>query len=125
MKRLLVKILLGSNRKVEESFVIRGEVYDLSIKPLLCGAPELETKQIVNGMLYDTETATEIGIFKVGQDERYPEFPIWGDIYVTAKGNFFYKNCGGLHPITKDEAEEILQQDPDTYRKYFGEPKEA
>ena len=54
------------------------------------------TQAIVNGMLYDTETATYVG--KIGSDDGfYPgDFKFWeAHLYRTPNGRFFMEGKGG------------------------------
>ena len=95
-------------------------------------------KQIIDGMMYNTKTATIIGEYSNGlgeSDFRY----CWEDLYVTKKGNFFLDGEGGsmskysrpcgnmtgggsrIIALTKEEALEWCEAhlDADEFEEYF------
>ena len=101
-------------------------------------------KAIIEGLTYNTETATELG--------RYSSLARWESNYVdeglyrTKKGRYFLAGEGGalsrygrhgrvggwcegekIIPITEDEAREWMERhcDAEEYIAAFGEPEEA
>lgn len=77
-------------------------------------------KTIIDGKLYDTETAT---LVSVGMNEK---------VFLTKKGNWFketrvpYHEMSILLKIGETEAKRIVGlNSPDRYEKYFGRPEEA
>jgi hypothetical protein len=97
-------------------------------------------KKVINGKVYNTETATMICSRSYGQG--YRDFNAWEEtLYVTKKGQFFLYYWGGANSkysvyvstntrsessgiklLTEDEAREFAEKcncDPDVYEKYF------
>lgn len=74
-------------------------------------------RRIVNGLLYDTNSAEEIY-----RDERRNK--AW---YKTPKGNYFtFYGTGEIVPVTEDAVKEFLgKNDIRAYIKLFGEVEEA
>lgn len=105
----------------------------------------MKMKQIINGKMYNTETAEFIGGY---ENDYYRNDFNWcyQELYRTKKGAFFIagegnantifsRRCGdnswcggeGIIPISEDEAREFAEKhlSIDTYVKTFGEPDEA
>ena len=54
------------------------------------------TKGIIDGKVYNTETASYIGPIGSGAGFSFPDFGYWtADLYRTPKGNFFMVGEGG------------------------------
>ncbi len=101
-------------------------------------------KRVINGRLYNTETAKHIGNYY--NDLSYDDFNYFDeDLYLKKTGEFFLAGssgafgkyaesvgpnswCGGsgIVPITEQEAKEWVEMhlDADTYIELFGEPEE-
>ena len=74
-------------------------------------------KKIINGLMYDTSTATEI-YFDKKKDRKY---------YKTENGNYFcmYSNSE-IKPMSEDSVKEFLGEvNVDAYINVFGKPKMA
>ena len=103
-------------------------------------------RKIIDGKLYDTETAQEVcdvSASTVGStDFHYDDT----HLYVTKKGNFFIAGRGGVYsrwamsygpervgggsgiiPIDIDRAKKMAESrlTPERYQVFFGEPEEA
>jgi len=97
-------------------------------------------KRVINGKVYNTETATLIG----GYSNQRPSNDFYfvdEDLYITKKGSFFIAGAGGamtnyakpvgdatgggssIIPLTKAKALEWAEQhtEADIIEKYFGE----
>lgn len=72
-------------------------------------------KKIINGKMYDTETAKHIG------DRNNCEA-----LYQKKTGEFFLYSESGITPLSFDEAREWAESklDADVYIEIFGEPEE-
>lgn len=102
-------------------------------------------KQIINGKMYNTETATLLGEYWNGCSQSDFRF-LSEDLYRTRKGAFFISGEGGamteysqscgdnscrgserITPITEDEAKKWLEEhcSADDYIAAFGDPEEA
>lgn len=101
-------------------------------------------KKVINGRLYNTETAKHIGNYS--NDLSYDDLKYFDeDLYLKKTGEFFLSGssgafgkyaesvganswCGGsgIVPITEQEAKEWVEMhlDADTYIELFGEPEE-
>ena len=101
-------------------------------------------KRIINGKMYNTETAELLGCNMPIENRR--DFYWFGEwLYRKKNGEFFLEyegscmsiyavSCGmnersgssGIRPLTEEEAKEWLEEygDADTYIAIFGEPKE-
>lgn len=101
-------------------------------------------KKIINGKLYNTETAKEVGTHKGAwfeEDCYFSEHSLYmkenGEWFLVGKGNSLYcydKDSyygeleGGyiIYPISNEEAKVWIEKymDVDTYIKFFGEVEE-
>ena len=91
-------------------------------------------KKIINGKMYDTDTATEICKYSSGM---YGDFEcIKQTLYKKKTGEFFLESYGGvmtsyegeerIEPITEEEAKGFVERnsDAETYIDLFGEVEE-
>ena len=77
-------------------------------------------QRIIDGYIYDTETATLL----YTDDSKYPRKT---EYYMTSKGNFFavYSN-GELQVVEEQFIKDLLgKYDIEKYIEIFGEPKEG
>lgn len=101
-------------------------------------------KKIINGRLYDTDTAKAIGSYSNGYgagdlyylDEtlyrkKTGEFFLFGDggawtIYGVECGNRCWSGGTGIYPISEKDAQEWVEEhlDADTYMELFGAVEE-
>lgn len=100
-------------------------------------------KKIINGRMYNTETATELGNFWNGLSasdfgylsetlyrKKNGEFFLYGDGGAMTKYSYVVGNesCGGeeIIPLTEEQAKHWAEEklDADTYIEIFGEPEE-
>ena len=101
-------------------------------------------KRIIEGKMYNTETATRVGHYSNGYS--YTDFHVIDEyLYIKKTGEWFFYGSGGamteyavtcedgmtgggskIIPFTDDEAKEWLEEHNlvDEYIKYFGEPEE-
>ena len=100
-------------------------------------------KKIINGKLYDTDTAKEFGTYLNGYD--YTDLRRMREtLYKKKTGEFFLYGCGGpmskyaescgnttcsgaaIIPLTLDEAKKWAEEhiNPDVYIEIFGEVEE-
>ena len=99
-------------------------------------------KKIINGKMYNTETATELGHYRM---HECTFSSIYEALYKTKKGNYFLHGSGGpkskygiqngsdicggeeIIPFTVDQAREWAEKNlnPDKYIAEFGEVEEA
>ena len=78
-------------------------------------------KQIVDGLLYDTDKATSIF-----EDTRNPRKP--REYFQTDKGTYFcwYKLVGEIHVVDESYVRDLLAKcDPDKYVALFGAVEEG
>lgn len=103
-------------------------------------------KQIIDGKLYDTETAElVVDISLQDRDQRAFDYDDT-QLYRTRKGQFFVAGVGGatsrwrvqvegnmwgggsgLHLIDEDDARALVERfgSPETFIRFFGEPEEG
>lgn len=99
-------------------------------------------KKIINGKMYNTETAKELGYYRM-RDGTFSH--IYEALYKTKNGNYFLHGSGGpkskygiqdgrdicgseeIIPFTVDQAKEWAEKNlnPDEYIAEFGEVEEA
>lgn len=100
-------------------------------------------KKIINGKMYNTETATELGTYEHGyvssfswyQENLYRkktgEYYLYGEGHANSKygtpdGTGGYGSGDGFTPLTESEARIWAEKylDADEYCEIFGEPEE-
>ena len=102
-------------------------------------------KKIINGKMYNTETAKYIDYAAEGACDSFNSYHWREELYKKRTGEYFifgeggassrwrcevergcYSDGWGFKPLTDDEAKEWLEKygDPDVYIAEFGEPEE-
>jgi len=102
-------------------------------------------RKIIEGKIYNTETATELAHYEYGEGRRDFRY-VWEALYRTPKGAYFTageggpmtryaRSCGdnstcggeGLFVLTEAEAKEWMERhgSADQYVAAFGVPEEA
>lgn len=107
------------------------------------GERNIDMKKIVNGKMYNTETAECVAHYSFGRSSDF-EY-VYEGLFVKKTGEWFLHGCGGpmtdyrkcygqnewggserIIPYTEKEAKQWLcsHEFVDEYIKYFGEPEE-
>ena len=81
-------------------------------------------KKVINGKMYNTETAEKVGEW---DNEKYGSYDYYGEeLYRKKTGEFFIKAWGvGIEPITEEEAKKWAERlTGEEYEKIFGPVEE-